>query len=157
MKLRPYWERIPLDQMSSEQWEDLCDGCGLCCLVKLQEEGSDDVAYTSLSCEYLDLESCQCRDYANRASLVPDCAQLSVDNVDSFYWLPETCAYRRVALGQPLPVWHYLISGDKQLVHEQGHSASSCAQSQQGIAEEDYEEHILFWVDAPEAGHSTSK
>jgi uncharacterized cysteine cluster protein YcgN (CxxCxxCC family) len=156
MKLKPFWQRVPLQEMSKDQWESLCDGCGLCCLIKLQEEGSEDVAYTELSCQYLDLDTCRCKDYENRAKLVAECALLSVENVDAFHWLPESCAYRRIALGQDLPLWHYLISGDKNLVHSEGHSAMGYAKSHESVAEEDYEDHILFWVDGPETETSTS-
>lgn len=113
-----FWETKTLSQMTEAEWESLCDGCGLCCLNKLQDEETDDIAYTRVVCPYSDTQTGQCKDYANRSVNVPTCVQLTADLASEFHWLPSTCAYRLLAVGSPLPKWHPLITGDPQSVKQ---------------------------------------
>lgn len=115
----PFWEK-PLGQLSREEWESLCDGCGKCCLHKLEDDLSGEVHPTNVACKLLDLNSGRCSNYRGRRALVPDCLRLSPVNVERFAWLPTTCAYRLRSEGKPLPEWHYLISGDPESVHRAG-------------------------------------
>ena len=109
-----FWER-PLAELSRPEWEALCDGCGRCCLHKMEDEDTGRIEETNVACRLLDCASATCRDYPNRKSFVPDCLRLTLKIVDSVPWLPSTCAYRRRAEGRPLPDWHYLLSGDREV------------------------------------------
>ncbi len=111
-----FWKTKTLDEMSDAEWESLCDGCGLCCMHKIQDDHSGDIYYTNLACKLFDLDSCRCSNYAQRTKLVPDC--LSLRGMKNFDWLPGSCGYRRVSNGQDLLEWHPLISGDPNTVHE---------------------------------------
>lgn len=115
-----FWREKSLDEMDPTEWESLCDGCGRCCLVKLEDEDTGDVHYTSVGCKLLDGASCRCRDYPNRSAQVADCVRLTPDTVRSLSWLPVTCAYRRVSEGKDLMWWHHLVSGDPDTVHRAG-------------------------------------
>ena len=119
---RPFWETTSLHHMTAEQWESLCDGCAKCCLEKFEEEETGRIVYSQVACTLLDLGTCRCRDYANRARQVSDCVTLTTAELARPQWLPETCAYRRLAEGRPLPRWHPLITGDPASVVEAGHS-----------------------------------
>ena len=116
MSREPFWRTTPLAAMSAEEWESLCDGCGRCCLVKLEDEDTGQVVYTDVACRLFDAESCRCRDYENRSALVSDCVRLTADVVASLSWLPPTCAYRLVSEGKDLPPWHPLVSNDPDSV-----------------------------------------
>jgi len=116
-----FWER-PLDQLNREQWEALCDGCGQCCLHKVEDADTGEFYGTNVACKLLDLKSARCSDYRNRRAYVPDCLRLTLRNAGTYDWLPETCAYRRRAHDEPLPDWHYLLSGDRNEVQTAGAS-----------------------------------
>ena len=142
--VKPFWQRKTLLQMSKDEWESLCDGCGLCCLQKLIDDDSGGVYYTNVACKLLDLDNCQCKNYSDRKQHVPDCVQLTAKDVESFSWLPQTCAYRLLAQGEDLPVWHRLRCGRPQAVHEQGISLLGRMQSELEVAEENWEQHLIF-------------
>jgi uncharacterized protein len=117
---RPFWQRKRLDQMTKAEWESLCDGCGKCCLHKLEDEDTEEIFYTNVACKLLDLKTCQCANYAKRKTLVPDCIQLSPANIGNMGWMPKTCAYRLLDEGKDLPAWHPLRTGDPKSVHTAG-------------------------------------
>ncbi|KKM22835.1 hypothetical protein LCGC14_1621270 [marine sediment metagenome] len=119
--------------MTHEEWESLCDGCARCCLHKLEDEDDGRMFYTKAACGQLDINSCRCKNYQQRQTLVPDCIQLSIDNAHYFDWLPSTCAYRLLAEGEPLPEWHPLVTGDPESVHKAGISVRHIAQSEEDI------------------------
>ena len=141
----PFWQTRRLDEMTAGQWESLCDGCGKCCLAKLEDEDTGEFHYTSIACRLFDTDSCTCRDYANRAGEVPDCVQLTPANVPEIPWLPKTCAYRLIAEGKPLPFWHPLVSGTRDSVHRYGVSVGTLVTALETDIEnlEDYLDHIL--------------
>ncbi len=122
-----FWKQKRLSQMSHGEWESLCDGCARCCLHKLEDEEEGTVYYTRAACSLLDIKTCRCSDYPNRQQKMPDCLQLSVDHANYFDWLPETCAYRLLAEGEPLPEWHPLITGDPDSVVKAGISVREIA------------------------------
>ncbi|GEN22655.1 UPF0260 protein [Halomonas cupida] len=138
-----FWERYALEELSDEEWEALCDGCGQCCLLKFQDEDSGDLAVLNVACELLDIHGCRCSDYPHRFDRVPDCTQLTPELAGQFKWLPHSCAYRRLAEGRKLAGWHHLISGDPERVHRKGISVRSFAVSQREVPEEDYEDHVI--------------
>jgi uncharacterized cysteine cluster protein YcgN (CxxCxxCC family) len=142
-----FWERVSLEQMTDEEWESLCDGCGKCCLHKLQDEDTDEVYYTRVACRLLDPHSCRCRDYVNRRRQVAHCVVLEVSRVAEFDWLPSSCAYRLLAEGQPLAQWHYLLSGDLNSIHSVGMSVRGATLSSEYVHSEDMQQHIINWVD----------
>jgi len=117
---KPFWQRKALADMSAAEWESLCDGCGKCCLLKLEDIDTSEIAYTNVACRLLDLGTCRCSRYAERRRFVPDCVVLSPDNIGDLFWMPQTCAYRLLAEGKELPDWHPLVSGDPESVHRAG-------------------------------------
>jgi len=118
----PFWETKTLNEMTRAEWEALCDGCGKCCLHKLEDADTLELHFTSVACRLLDREHCRCSDYANRSHHVPDCLTLTVKSLPGIDWLPATCAYLLRAQGKPLPAWHPLVSGDQESVHRAGQS-----------------------------------
>ena len=140
----PFWKTKSLEEMTTQEWESLCDGCGLCCLNKLEDWDTGDVVFTSVRCQLLDGHSCQCSDYPNRFAHVPDCIQLTPGKADQFKWLPSTCGYRLVSEGKDLPAWHPLVCGDRKQVHEQRISQSGRMLSEHDVDEDDWEEHLIF-------------
>ncbi|MEY8118327.1 YcgN family cysteine cluster protein [Falsihalocynthiibacter sp. BN13B15] len=143
--LRPnFWESIPLTKMNSREWEALCDGCGKCCLNKLEDEDTGEVAFTRVACRLLDDDSCQCGQYEIRKQFVPECVSLKPETIkDVAYWLPATCAYRLLHEGKPLNDWHPLVSGDPQTVHTAGISVRGWTIPEFEVAEEDWEDYII--------------
>jgi uncharacterized protein len=146
LKDQPFWRAKRLGEMTQAEWESLCDGCGRCCLLKLEDEETERVYYTDVACRMLDCESCRCVDYAGRRSLVPDCVQLSPSTVEEIGWLPPTCAYRLVDEGRDLPWWHPLVSGRPETVHEAGVSVRGRVGAREGdVPPEDLEDRVVDW------------
>ena len=129
----PFWKTKTLEEMTAEEWESLCDGCGLCCLEKLEDRHTGTIEYTSISCEYLDTTTCRCLIYENREFINSDCIRLAPEKVKQIHWLPDTCAYRYILEGQDLEWWHPLISGNPNTVHKAGISVRFKAVSIQEI------------------------
>lgn len=135
-----------LETLTPSQWEALCDGCGRCCLVKLEDEDTGKVHFTDIGCRLLDGTSCACRNYPQRQSLVPDCIALTPEKLRDLTWLPPTCAYRLVGEGRDLMWWHYLKSGSRATVHEAGVSVQGRLQGQEDEFEvDDFIDHIVTW------------
>ena len=143
-KVEPFWKRKTLAQLDKEEWESLCDGRGLCCLQKLEDEEDGSVYYTRIACRLLDLQSCRCTDYSNRRASVPDCIELSVRDAAEFKWLPPTCAYRLVGEGKDLPLWHYLVCGDREQVHAERISQAGRMLAEGSVPEQEWEAHLIF-------------
>ena len=120
--LRPQFWTLPLAELTRAEWEALCDGCGQCCLHKLEDADTGEILPTNVACKLLDTRTAQCKDYRNRKAYVPDCLRLTLRNVADQHWLPRTCAYRLREAGLPLPDWHYLVCGDREAVHHAGES-----------------------------------
>jgi uncharacterized protein len=118
----PFWETTPLDRMDRAQWESLCDGCGKCCIHKLEDDETGELFPTNVACRMLDRRTGRCSDYRNRFAHVPDCVRLTPAKLKQVDWLPVTCAYRLLGAGEPLPEWHPLITGDPESVHRAGQS-----------------------------------
>jgi uncharacterized cysteine cluster protein YcgN (CxxCxxCC family) len=137
---KPFWEK-PLSTLDRGQWEALCDGCGRCCLHKLEDEDTGDLYPTNVACKLLDRRTGVCRDYTNRKKIVDDCVKLDPNKLDALEWLPDTCADRLRARGKPLPKWHYLVSGSRETVHEAGQSTRGWTVSEEDAGELEY--HIV--------------
>jgi uncharacterized cysteine cluster protein YcgN (CxxCxxCC family) len=139
---KPFWKTKSLGEMTKAEWESLCDGCGRCCLNKLEDEDTGKFLYTRAACKLLDIGTCQCTDYPNRAKRVPDCVTLTPKNVPELGWLPESCAYRRLDEGLGLAWWHPLVSGTPDTVREAGISVENEAYTEEGITVDELVHHI---------------
>ncbi len=128
-----FWKTKTLAEMSKKEWESLCDGCGRCCLVKLEDEDTGEIHFTDVACRLFDGESCHCKDYKNRTREVHDCVKLDPNNVGELNWLPATCAYRLIDQGRPLHWWHPLVSGDPETVHLAGISMRGRTTSESNV------------------------
>lgn len=140
---KAFWETKSLTELNAEEWESLCDGCGKCCLHKLENDADGLVYYTDVACRLLDTQTCRCSNYAERSTLVEDCIQLSADSLAALDWLPSTCAYRLLSKGKPLPLWHPLLTGDSESVHEAGISVRGRCVAESEV--DDLEDHIVMW------------
>ncbi|HEY0920837.1 YcgN family cysteine cluster protein [Devosia sp.] len=140
-----FWEDKILEEMSAEEWEALCDGCGRCCLMKLEDEDTGEIYTSDVHCQLLDGQSCRCSDYANRHARVPDCIKLTPENVRTVSWIPRTCAYRRLAEGRGLAWWHPLISGDPETVIDAGVSVRGRTVPEDSVPPGEWEQHVADW------------
>jgi hypothetical protein len=136
-----FWEDTPLDRLDRAQWEQLCDGCGKCCIHKLEDEETGELLATNVACRLLDRRSGLCSDYRHRRAYVPECVRLTPGNVRDIEWLPRTCAYRLRAAGEPLPGWHHLNTGDRESVHRAGQSVRGWTVSEDDVG--DLEHHLV--------------
>ena len=144
--MESFWERKTLAELDATEWESLCDGCGRCCLLKLEDADSGEIAYTRIACRLLDIPRCRCRDYQHRQRRVPDCLVLDPVAVLATGWLPDTCAYRLRAEGKPLHDWHPLISGNPDSVHAAGISVRDRVVSEEFVHPDALADHIVRWV-----------
>jgi uncharacterized cysteine cluster protein YcgN (CxxCxxCC family) len=143
----PFWQRKSLKEMTDSEWESLCDGCGRCCLVKLEDaDDSSRTYFTDVGCRLLDGETCRCSDYPNRSARVKDCVRLTPRNINRIVWLPPTCAYRMLADGGDLYWWHPLVSGDPDTVHQAGISVRGrVGASEDEVRDDELEDRIVSW------------
>ena len=139
-----FWE-LPLAALDRAEWEALCDGCGRCCLHKLEDEDTGEIAHTNVACKLLDCGTGRCTDYRNRKAFVPDCLRLTMKIVGEVEWLPDSCAYRLRAAGKPLPAWHHLLSGDRDAVHRRGPGVAGKVVSETHAGP--LEHHVVEWDD----------
>jgi uncharacterized cysteine cluster protein YcgN (CxxCxxCC family) len=142
-----FWETKTLEDMTPEEWEALCDGCAKCCLFKIEDIDTGEIFFTNVTCRLLDLGTCRCTDYAHRITVVPDCLQLTPEMAREINWLPESCAYRRLAEGRGLAWWHPLVSGDPNTVHKMGRSIIGKVVSEADVDLEDLEDMVVDWFD----------
>lgn len=141
---KPFWKIKRLEEMTVDEWESLCDGCGKCCLHKLEDIDTGEITPTNVACRLLDLGHCRCTNYAERKRLVPDCVVLSPESVPEIRWMPSTCAYRLIAEGKDLAWWHPLVSGDSETVHQAGISVRGRAVSERRTRRP-LEDHVVDW------------
>ena len=143
-KQRAFWKEKTLEQLEPSEWESLCDGCGKCCLNKLEDEETGDLVFTNVACKLFDSKACSCKNYSKRKRFVPDCQILTPKKVRKLIWLPSTCAYRLVAEGKDLPQWHHLVSGNRNTVHKVGASVKGRVVSEENV--KDFEDHVVDWI-----------
>lgn len=139
----PFWKTKALNELTREEWESLCDGCARCCIIKFQDEDSGRIYHTNVVCEYLDIYHCRCTRYVERSVLVPTCVTLTPKLAAELEWMPETCAYRLLAEGKPLPLWHPLVCGDPNAVHQAGISVRGKVVSGKDVEDEDLPDYVV--------------
>lgn len=142
---RPFWRHKSLEQMTVPEWESLCDGCGLCCLIRFEDEDTGEVIPTRVHCQLFDPAKCQCSDYANRRATVPDCIKLTPHNIEALQWMPRSCAYRRLYEGKDLPAWHPLVTGDMDSTHKAGISIKDQTLSERIFSEAEEALDFAAW------------
>ncbi len=138
-----FWKEKKLSEMTAQEWESLCDGCGKCCLNKIIDDETGELFYTEAACKLLDHKTAACKNYSDRTSLVPECTVITIDNLPELDWLPDSCAYRRLYSGQSLPEWHPLIAGDKKKMHKLGMSVKGKVVDERSVKYLD--DHIVIW------------
>ncbi len=139
-----FWLKKSLKTLTHKQWEALCDGCAKCCLHRLEDDETREIYFTNVACRFLDHESCRCRDYPNRSTVVSDCVTITLEELKDPYWLPSTCAYRLLAEGKDLPWWHPLVSGTPDTVVQSGNCI--CGRVVCETEADDLEQHLIEWV-----------
>ena len=145
-----FWESKRLEDMDASEWEALCDGCGRCCLLKIEDRDSGELFYTNVVCEYHDNDACRCTCYPDRSLLVPDCIKVTPEVARAEKWLPDTCAYRLLAEGKPLFDWHPLLSGDRASVEDAGISIRDKVIPEQYVHPDELPEHLAHWLEQPD-------
>ncbi len=138
-----FWQKKPLAAMNEREWEALCDGCGACCLIQLEDEDTGTRVFTKVACKLLDIGACRCQSYQNRTDLVPSCSKVTLELLETADWLPPTCAYRLLYEGKPLYWWHPLVSKDPETVYQAGISIRGWARSERDVCEEEIEEKYV--------------
>jgi uncharacterized cysteine cluster protein YcgN (CxxCxxCC family) len=141
----PFWKTIPLEKLDKDQWESLCDGCGKCCVLKLEDVDTGEVHYTDVGCKLLDCKTARCSNYEKRKSFVPDCVMLTPDNLGMLSWMPKSCAYRLIYENKDLPDWHPLITGNPDSAILAGHSVAGRLTTESAVDEDDLPDHITIW------------
>ncbi|MEE9347698.1 MAG: YcgN family cysteine cluster protein [Robiginitomaculum sp.] len=152
MTKNQFWKTKNMHEMSSSEWESLCDGCGKCCCIRMEDEDTGAIYVTNVTCKLFDTATCQCTNYPNRTALVPDCVQVTPDNAGALKWMPRTCSYRLIAEGKDLPDYHHLITGSRQTINEQGMSVQHATVSEEGVPEDEQHRFIVQWPGEPEIG-----
>ncbi len=143
-----FWQTKKLAEMTSDEWESLCDNCGKCCLHKLEDEDTGDIYFTSVACKLIDLTTCRCTRYAERIALIPECLDIKLLDLAQYHWLPATCAYRLLNDGEELPLWHPLLTGSTDAVEKADISIRSFALNETEVDDlEDLEDYIVEWLD----------
>ncbi len=142
--MKKFWEKKKLHQLSKGEWEALCDGCGKCCLLKLEDDDTGKIEYTNIACKLLSKKNCRCLKYDERQNFVKDCIKLNYKNIDKIKWMPKSCAYKVLLEGKKLPKWHYLVSGDYNTIHETGNSVRGKIIKENNSI--DIEDHIVDWI-----------
>jgi uncharacterized cysteine cluster protein YcgN (CxxCxxCC family) len=140
---KDFWKKKKLEEMSPEEWEALCDGCGICCLYKVEDTDAGEVVLTNVVCRFLDVHACRCQLYDERNNAMPTCIKLTPSKIAELGWLPETCAYKLVLAGRPLPEWHPLVSGDPESVHRAGASIRGRVLAESEVNMNRLEEYII--------------
>lgn len=141
-----FWKTYTLTELTTAEWEALCDGCGKCCLIKLEDDETFEIAYTKVACKLLNCGTGHCSDYINRKQHVPDCIQLTPEKLEEIKWLPSTCAYRRMQERKSLPAWHHLVTGTRDSIIKARKSVAGRCVSEKDIDEDEIEEYIVRWV-----------
>ncbi len=143
--MRPrFWETVPLAELTTEEWEAVCDGCAKCCLLKLEDADDGTVYFTDVHCFLLERATCRCGDYANRTVRVPACIELAPGQLDAVFWMPMSCSYRRLAEGRGLASWHHLVTGDPDAIHRAGASIRGRAVPETDV-DDDLEDRLIDW------------
>jgi len=148
----PFWKTKNMAEMSPSEWESLCDNCGKCCCIRLEDDVTGDIYITDVACKLFDPASCKCTDYPNRSQKVPDCVTLTKDNVAQLKWMPRTCAYRLISEGKDLPDYHHLISDSRETIHEVGMSVQDAVTSEVFVTEDEQITRIVIWPGEPDIG-----
>lgn len=146
---KPFWQTKTLGEMSDAEWESLCDGCGKCCLIRLEDDESGEIYTTDAHCRLFDNQTCRCSNYANRKLVVSDCVILKPDNVDGLKWMPRTCAYKLLSEGKPLPDWHHLVSGTHETIHKAGMSVQDATVTELGLSDDELMARVTVWPGEP--------
>lgn len=143
LPLKPFWQQKTLTQLNQQEWESLCDGCARCCIIKFEDEDTGRIYHTNVVCELLEIHHCRCTRYSERSVLVPTCLTLTPDLAASLAWMPDTCAYRLLAEGKDLPLWHPLVSGDSNSVHAAGISVRGKVVSAKSVHPDDLPDYVV--------------